>query len=118
MAMKACTIGTLAEKKCAPCKGGVPPLKGATLKPLTRALGRAWKVVHDHHLEREFTFPDFQTALDFVNRVGAVAEAEGHHPDIQLGWGRVKVTTWTHKIDGLTENDFVLGAKIERLKRD
>ena len=104
----------LADKTCIPCKGGVPPLRGGPLRTLAEELPE-WKVVNEHHIERIYTFPDFKTALDFVVRVGAVAEEQGHHPDITLSWGRVGVTTYTHKIDGLTESDFILGAKIERL---
>jgi 4a-hydroxytetrahydrobiopterin dehydratase len=74
-----------------------------------------WQVVDGHHLTRSFQFPDFKTALEFVNRAGAVAEEEGHHPDLLLAWGKVDVKTWTHKIDGLTESDFILAAKIDRL---
>ncbi len=70
----------------------------------------------EHHLARTFPFPDFKTALDFVNRVGSVAEEQGHHPDILLGWGKAVITIWTHKVDGLTESDFVLAAKIDRLR--
>ena len=73
-------------------------------------------MVGAHHLEREFTFPDFNNALAFTNRVGALAESEGHHPDIYLAWGKVGIKIWTHKIDGLTESDFVLAAKIDRLR--
>jgi 4a-hydroxytetrahydrobiopterin dehydratase len=76
-----------------------------------------WGVVDGHHLDRVFNFPDFRTALAFVNRVGEIAEAEGHHPDLWLAWGKVEVKIWTHKIDGLTESDFVLAAKIDRLPR-
>ena len=104
---------SLNEKHCAPCKGGVPPLQGEELQKLSAQVPD-WKVVRDHHLTRTFLFPDFKTALAFVNRAGAVAEAEGHHPDLLLVWGRVEVTTYTHKIDGLTENDFILAAKIDR----
>lgn len=104
----------LAEKSCVPCRGGVAPLRGADLVRLSAEVAR-WTVVNEHHLEREIQFPDFQTALDFTNRVGALAEAEGHHPDIYLAWGKVGVKIWTHKIDGLTESDFVLAAKIDRL---
>lgn len=105
---------SLAEKHCVPCRGGVPPLKGGELEKLkTEAPG--WQVVDEHHLAKTFTFPDFKTALDFVNRAGAIAEEEGHHPDLCLSWGKVAVTTWTHKIDGLTESDFILAAKIDRL---
>ena len=76
-----------------------------------------WNVVHEHHLQREFKFPDFKQALDFVNRVGAVAEEQGHHPDILLAWGKAEITLWTHKIDGLTESDFIMAAKIDQLNK-
>jgi 4a-hydroxytetrahydrobiopterin dehydratase len=104
----------LAEKRCVPCKGGTPPLKGEALKGYAAQVPR-WNVVGEHHLERVFKFPDFRAALAFVNRVGEIAEAEGHHPDIELGWGRAGVKTYTHKIDGLTESDFILAAKIDAL---
>jgi 4a-hydroxytetrahydrobiopterin dehydratase len=104
----------LAKKECVPCKGGVPPLKGAALLTLQAQLGHGWEVVKEHHLEKKFAFPDFAAALDFTNKVGAIAEAEGHHPDIHLAWGKVRVVIWTHKIDGLTESDFVLAAKVEQ----
>jgi 4a-hydroxytetrahydrobiopterin dehydratase len=104
----------LAAKSCVPCRGGVPPLAGEELERLEAELP-TWRVVNQHHLEKTFPFPDFKTALEFTNRVGAVAEAEGHHPDIHLAWGKVGVTIWTHKIDGLTESDFILAAKIDRL---
>ena len=104
----------LAEKHCVPCRGGVPPLQGEELEKM-KAQVPEWQVADGHHLTRSFRFPDFKTALEFVNRVGAVAEEEGHHPDLYLAWGKVDVKTWTHKIDGLTESDFILAAKIERL---
>lgn len=104
---------SLAEKHCVPCRGGVPALGGEQICVLA-AQTSAWSVVGEHHLERSFSFPDFRTALEFVNRVGAVAEEEGHHPDLCLSWGRVDAKTWTHKIDGLTESDFILAAKIDR----
>ncbi|MGA2737137.1 MAG: 4a-hydroxytetrahydrobiopterin dehydratase [Bryobacteraceae bacterium] len=103
----------LAGKHCIPCKGGVPPLQGEQLKQLSAQVPD-WKVIDKHHLAKTFVFPDFKTALAFVNRAGAVAEAEGHHPDLLLTWGRVDVKTYTHKIDGLTESDFILAAKIDR----
>ena len=106
---------TLAAEKCVPCRGGVPPLRGAELEELRRQLRGEWRVVDEHHLEREFSFPDFAQALTFTNRVGAIAEEEGHHPDLYLSWGKVGVETWTHKIDGLTESDFILAAKIDKL---
>ena len=106
----------LADKKCVPCRGEVPPLKGSELKALHEQTPQ-WDVVNEHHIHREFRFPDFRQALAFVNRVGDVAEQEGHHPDILLGWGKAEITTWTHKIDGLTESDFILAAKIDRLAK-
>jgi 4a-hydroxytetrahydrobiopterin dehydratase len=107
-------IMSLAEKHCVPCRGGIPPLAGAELATLLAQVP-GWQVVGDHDLRKVFTFPDFRKALDFVNRVGEVAETEGHHPDLFLAWGRVEVKIWTHKIDGLTESDFILAAKIDGL---
>lgn len=104
----------LASKKCVPCKGGVPPMKGRELERISKLLPK-WNVIKEHHIVRNFSFPDFKQALDFVNRVGEVAEKEGHHPDILLAWGKAEVTLWTHKIDGLSESDFILAAKIDRL---
>ena len=103
----------LSEKTCVPCRGGVPPLTTDEIRPL-QAQVKDWAVVNNHHIEREFKFPDFKRALDFVNKVGDIAEEQGHHPDICLGWGKVQVKVWTHKIDGLTESDFILAAKIDR----
>src|SRR5262249_4933115 len=107
-------MSDLASKRCVPCRGGVPPLEGEELKRLESQLD-GWNVVNEHHLERNFKFPDFKTALTFTNRVGELAEEQGHHPDIYLTWGKVAVTIWTHKISGLTESDFILAAKIDRL---
>lgn len=97
-----------------PCRGGVPPLKGGELEKLS-AQTPEWQVVDEHHIERDFRFSDFRAALDFTNKVGELAEGEGHHPDIYLAWGKVGIRIWTHKIDGLTESDFILAAKIDRL---
>ena len=108
-------MSELAEKECIPCKGGIPPLKGQALAELLKKLGNNWAVINEHHLEKEFTFKNFREALAFTNKVGELAEAQGHHPDIGLSWGRVKITIWTHKIDGLTESDFIMAAKIDRL---
>jgi 4a-hydroxytetrahydrobiopterin dehydratase len=105
---------SLADKTCVPCRGGVPPLKGSGIDALKNELPE-WEVVREHHLRRLFKFTDFKTALAFVNRVGAIAEEQGHHPDILLAWGKVEVTIYTHKIDGLTESDFVLAAKTDRV---
>ena len=105
----------LANKTCVPCRGDVPPLEGEELEALARQVP-GWEVVEGHHLRREFRFKDFRRALDFVNLVGELAEEQGHHPDIEFGWGRAGITVFTHKIDGLTESDFVLAAKIDRLR--
>ena len=107
-------MSDLASKTCVPCRGGVPPLKGAELESLLKQV-EGWKVAGEHHITKAFKFPDFRKALEFVNRVGELAEEQGHHPDIYLTWGKAEVTTWTHKIDGLTESDFILAAKIDRL---
>jgi len=105
----------LADKTCVPCRGGVPPLKGEELEKLHRIVPN-WTVSNQHHIQREYGFPDFKQALDFVNRVGALAEEQGHHPDIFLAWGKAQITLWTHKVDGLTESDFIMAAKIDRLR--
>lgn len=107
---------SLAEKSCVPCRGGVPPLTADQIAPLAAQVDD-WTVTANHHIEKDFTFRDFKTALEFVNQVGELSEAQGHHPDILLAWGRVGVKIWTHKIDGLTENDFILAAKIDGLGR-
>ena len=104
-------MSDLASKECVPCKGGVPPLQGEELTRLQNELGGDWQVIGGHHLEKDYQFPNFREALDFTNSVGELAEAQGHHPDIYLAWGKVKITIWTHKIDGLTESDFVFAAK-------
>jgi len=103
----------LASRDCVPCRGGVPPLGPAEVKSLLAQLGSDWKVIDNHHLEKNYQFPDFAQALAYTNRVGDVAESQGHHPDIHLAWGKVKITVWTHKIDGLTESDFVFAAKCD-----
>jgi 4a-hydroxytetrahydrobiopterin dehydratase len=105
----------LAEKQCVPCEGGVPPLKGDDLARMARELNGDWQVVAEHQLEKEYKFDNFRKALDFTNKVGELAESQGHHPDIYLAWGKVKLTIWTHMVDGLTESDFVLAAKADKL---
>ena len=107
-------MSDLANKTCVPCRGGTPPLEGEPLDELSRQLP-GWDVVEEHHLRREFRFANFREALDFVNRVGELAEEQAHHPDVDFGWGRAGITIFTHKIDGLTESDFVLAAKVDRL---
>ena len=104
----------LAAMECVPCKGGVPALKGAELETLRGRLGSDWQVVDEHHLAKTYTFPDYRSTLAFVNGAAEIAEQQGHHPNISFTYGRADVTIWTHKIDGLTESDFVLAAKIDR----
>lgn len=106
-------MSELSQKHCVPCRGGVPPLQGDLLTSLHQKLGGGWKLIDGHHIEKEFAFDDFAGALAFTNRVGGIAEREGHHPDVHLAWGKVKLTIWTHKIDGLTESDFILAAKAD-----
>jgi 4a-hydroxytetrahydrobiopterin dehydratase len=105
----------LAEKDCVPCRGGVPALKGAELANLSKQLDGGWRVLHESQLEKEYKFGDFRQALEFTNKVGELAERQGHHPDIYLAWGKVRLNIWTHKINGLTESDFILAAKADEL---
>ena len=109
------TVCSLADKSCVPCRGGVRPLTAAERAPLLGQL-QGWSVVAEHHLSKGYDFPDFVSALAFVNRVGTVAEQNGHHPDIYLAWGKVRIDIWTHKIDGLTESDFILAAKCDQVR--
>lgn len=107
------SMSGLSKETCVPCRGGVPPLAGEELEALTRELGGGWLVADEHHLTKQYSFPDFAAALAFTNRIGEIAEEQGHHPDIHLAWGSVGVEIWTHKIDGLTRSDFILAAKID-----
>jgi 4a-hydroxytetrahydrobiopterin dehydratase len=104
----------LADKRCQPCQGGVPPLSSDDISRLLVDLND-WTTIENHHLTKTYKFPNFALALGFVNRIGELADEQGHHPDLYLAWGKVRVDIWTHKIDGLTESDFVLAAKIDRL---
>lgn len=106
-------MSDLSEKRCVPCQGDVPPLKGPELTKLIEKLASDWKLIDEHHIVKEYTFKNFKEALEFTNIVGKIAETEHHHPDIFLSWGKVKISIFTHKIDGLTESDFVLASKIE-----
>ena len=105
----------LADRKCEPCKGGVPPLSAEQWQPLKAELAATWEVVEGHHLSGKFKFRDFAEALAYTNRVGELAEQVFHHPDLQLGWGAVRVEIWTHKINGLHEADFIFAARCDRL---
>ena len=109
-------VSNLAKQQCVPSKRTARPLTGENLKELNKQLNGNWQVVNEHHLEKAFVFGNFRQALAFTNQVGELAEAQGHHPDIYLAWGKVKLTIWTHTIDGLTESDFILAAKIDALR--
>ena len=104
----------LCDLTCEACRGGVAPLDAAAIEPLHKQVSQ-WDVVDNHHLVRAFKFPNFVGALAFVNSVGEIAEAQGHHPEINLTWGLVRINIHTHKIDGLTESDFVFAAKSDQL---
>ena len=107
-------MSDLAARECVPCRGGVPPLQGKEIQKMLEQI-HGWDVVGEHHLRKEFKFANFRETLDYVNRVGELAETQGHHPDICFGWGKAEITIWTHKIDGLTESDFILAAKIDKV---
>jgi len=106
-------MSKLIDKICIPCHGGIPPLKGSKLNYLEQNLGNKWNVTNEHHLEKEWKFKNFKTAVAFTNKIADLAEEQGHHPDIYLAWGKVDVKIWTHKIDGLSESDFILAEKID-----
>ena len=105
----------LSKKQCIPCKGGIPPLQGPEIQKFCDQLKPGWKVAGEHHLEKEYPLKNFRHALDFTIKVGEMAEEQGHHPDVHLAWGKVKLVIWTHKIDGLTESDFIFAAKADEL---
>ena len=111
-------MDNLAAKTCFACQGGIPPMTEATIavfKSKLDAEAPGWEVIEYHHLKKRLPFADFQSALEFVNLVGALAEGQGHHPNISFSWGFVEITIWTHKINGLHESDFILAAKINSL---
>lgn len=107
-------MSELASRQCVPCRGGVPPLTGEEIARLSPQL-QGWDVINEHHLSKSYKFSNFVEAQSFVDRVGELAEEQGHHPDICFGWGRAEISIWTHKINGLTESDFILAAKIDKL---
>jgi len=108
-------MSNLANRECVPCKGSVPPMTVQEAEGMKSGVNADWDVIDGHHLERVWTFRDFESALDFVNAAGAICEQQGHHADFEFGWGRVKALIWTHKIDGLTESDFILAAKFDEI---
>lgn len=103
----------LSEQHCVPCRGGVPPLSQSEIETLAGQV-EGWRVIENHHLRKDFKFKNFAAALRFVNMVGEIAEREGHHPDVSFGWGYAEIKIYTHTINGLTESDFILAAKINR----
>ena len=108
-------MSDLSKKECIPCKGGVPPMELEQAQRMIGEINSDWKLIDIHHIERIWTFPDFDSALQFANAAGAICEEQNHHADFELGWGRVKAMIWTHKINGLTESDFVLAAKFDEI---
>lgn len=108
----------LLSRHCTHLPEGTPPLSGEALASYREAVDSRWKLSDDDHLEAEFSFPDFAAALAFTNEVGALAEAEDHHPEITLTWGKVQVRVWTHTVGGVSPNDFILAARIDTLVRE
>lgn len=108
----------LAQQKCIPCQGDTPPLEGDELQELYTQLGGSWQLEDDHHLTSEFEFDNFIEALEYTNQVGEMSEEQGHHPEIYLTWGKVKLKVYTHAIDGLAKSDFVWAAKAEKIFQD
>ncbi|MDN3504799.1 MAG: 4a-hydroxytetrahydrobiopterin dehydratase [Rhabdochlamydiaceae bacterium] len=101
------------KKKCVPCKLGDAPMSSKELQSHLKELEQGWNIEKDHHLAKEYKFKNFKEALSFVSDIGQIADDEGHHPDLELGWGYVRVNLFTHKINGMTENDFILADKID-----
>lgn len=105
----------LSEKKCAPCNRDTPALSGEQCDELLSTLN-GWSITKEQHLSKTYTFPDFISGLEWVNRLGLLAEEENHHPDVYLAWGKVRLELWTHRNNALTENDFILAAKLDLLE--
>ena len=104
----------LEGRECVPCQGGTPPLAEDQISNLLSKIDEGWSAIDNHHITREWEFPDFETALAFTNKLGAICEEQNHHADFELGWGRVQAVIFTHKIDGLTESDFILASKFDQ----
>jgi 4a-hydroxytetrahydrobiopterin dehydratase len=109
------TTEKLSERKCVPCDGNVPPLEPDEIKDFLQEISKGWKAVKNHHIVKRYEFSDFAESWEFVNFIGEIAEEEGHHPDINFGWGYAEIKLFTHAIDGLSESDFILAAKIDEV---
>ena len=107
-------MSDLADSKCGSCETATEPLGSKEAQQFLTELGGEWRVINNHHLEKTYKFKDFRQALAFTNKIGEIAESVGHHPDIYLTWGKVRIEIFTHKVNGLTKDDFVLAAKFER----
>jgi len=105
----------LLDKTCTPCQGGVPPLSTDVVLQMLSELGEGWRINELGQLYTQYQFSDFIGAMNFANKVAEIAEIEAHHPDLEISWGKCSIKIWTHKINGLTENDFILAAKINNL---
>ena len=108
-------MSTTAQRHCTPCERGAKPLQSEALEKYVDQLGEDWAVVDGKRLQKEFHFNDFKETWAFVDLVAELAEEENHHPNIEFTWGRATITLWTHKIDGLHENDFIMAARIDEL---
>jgi 4a-hydroxytetrahydrobiopterin dehydratase len=110
-------MSKLADSKCATCETATQPIDPQSASALLTELGGGWRIEQNHHLEKTFEFKDFRQALNFTNQIGEIAESFGHHPDIYLTWGKVRLQIFTHKVNGLTKDDFVLAAKFEEARK-
>lgn len=105
----------LSKKKCIPCEGGIPPLDRARVAEYQKHIQPEWRLTSDSKISREYSFKDYRNTIGFVNRVADLAEEEGHHPVMHVYYSKVVIELWTHAIGGLSENDFILAAKIDKL---
>ena len=105
----------LAQKRCVPCHGGIPPLKGDALLTLLKELKNDWEIIDEHHLRKDYAFDSYKEAVHFINLIANLAESEGHHPELLLSFINVRVSIWTHKIDGMVESDFIFAAKSDQI---
>ena len=105
----------LSEKKCVPCEGGVPPLDSRQIAEIKKQISSDWTVLENSRIKKKYLFVNFKHTMEFVNKVASLAEAEGHHPEMHVSYGEVEIELWTHAIKGLSENDFIMAAKIDKL---